>query len=114
MTRLRIDIGIGPWQQKPFWARFKNGGRATLGAVFVMWSHPIPGNPRFELSLVTPRFHFNCRTREALSRKRLLKSALDRVIRPDHTGRTDSHLLPERHNPTEAPTFRNMALAIFH
>ena len=66
MTRLRIDIGIGPWQQKPFLARFKNGGRAALGAVFVMWSHPIPGNPRFELSLLTPRFHFNYRTRDAL------------------------------------------------
>lgn len=66
MRRLRIDIAIGPWQQKPFTKRFKNGGRAALGAVFVMWSEPIPGNPRFELSLVTPRFQFNYRTRDAL------------------------------------------------
>jgi hypothetical protein len=69
MGRLRIDIAIGPWQQKPFSARFKNGGRAALGALFVMWSEPVPGNPRFELCVRTPRFQFTYRTSEALCSK---------------------------------------------
>jgi hypothetical protein len=66
MRRLRIDIAIGPWQQKPYRARFTNGGRAALGSVFVMWSRPIAGNPRFEVSIVTPCFNLNYSTAREL------------------------------------------------